>query len=765
MFVGEAPGEIEDRTGIPFAGTAPSGGRLRKLIKMLDLQEDCYITNAVKCRPPGEKGGNRSPTREELASCLPFLEEEIREVQPRYLVLLGATAIRAVTGDHKGTVASYRGRRTWRVAGIPAIATYHPAATLAGRDPGKLDYLIQDFNRLSDSSEWDQEKSGDLQLLSGCPRKAPSGPAVAFDLETTGLDWWNPGGRVLCGSWSTGKKTGILTTEEVPTFLGLLEPGRQVLVGHNLKFDLAWARMQFGFRWSGAVFDTMVAAHMLDENDNVLDLGGLSLRHTPFGIYWAETEPLIRKGKVLDIPLDVLTRYCGFDSAATYMLYEKYRRDLRKDKDLFRCFGMKMHQLKALLELEIDGLLVDDARVEVLSTDLKKQIRSKFLALRRFTGPNVNVGSQKQLVKFLFEDLGFRPEKLTQKGADSTDKEVLERLLEQSWHPFQATGKLQSLTPRQARGFVQNLIAWRKTEKLHNTYIVGKKGVTSARDPKGRIHPTYKLASTVTGRLSAEHPNIQNIPREASGPIRAVFVAPPGKVLLNADYSQLELRITAYLTRDPTMLQVFRDDRDLHSETARLILGHDPTKDERHIAKTCNFCVLYGGGPKKLAAESGLSPHDASAFIKKWYQTFPQVAVWQKEQEQKILSTGQVRSLWGRIRRLPGAVVADRRQYEEMMRQACNSPIQSTAADLTVMGLVELQCDLPRCRFIATVHDSILCEVPQDQVTSHAVKIKYILEDPGHIARAFGYNVKFDVPLKVDLSVGPSWGEMEELKL
>lgn len=766
MFVGEAPGEIEDRTGIPFAGTAPAGGRLRKLVKMLQLDGDCYITNAVKCRPPG----NRTPTREELASCLPFLEEEIREVQPRFLVLLGVTAIRAVTGDHKGSVASYRGRRAWRVAGIPTIATYHPAATLAGRDPAKLEYLIQDFNRLSDSSEWDQEEAGDLTILSGCPVKAPGGSAVAFDLETTGLDWWDPDGRILCGSWSTGKKTGILTAEEVPTFLALLDPGKHILVGHNLKFDLAWLRMQHGFRWTGPVFDTMVAAHMLDENDNILDLGGLSLRHTPFGIYWAETDPLIRKGKVLEIPPEVLSRYCGFDSSATFMLYEKYRRDIRKDKDLEKCFEMKMEQEKGLLELEVDGLLVEQARVLQLSGALRKQIRSKVLSMRRFSG-GVNVSSRQQVAAFLFEELGFHPEKLTKKGSDSVDKEVLEGLLEQSWHPFQAKERFRSLSPRQVRGFVQNLISWRRTEKLYSTYVEGKNGVMSSRDLEGRIHPTYKLASTVTGRLSAEHPNIQNIPREQSGPIRAVFVAPPGKVLLNADYSQLELRTCAFLSRDPTMLQVFQEGRDLHSETARLILGHEPSKEERQVAKTCNFCVLYGGGPKKLAAESGLAPREASVFIKKWYETFPRVKAWQQEQEQKILSTGQVRSLWGRIRRLPGAVVADRRQYEEMMRQACNSPIQSTAADLTVMGLVALQDEFqglkldPHVRSVATVHDSILFEVAETMVFVIGFAVRNVLEDPEFIANHFGYSVKFDVPFKVDLSVGPSWGEMEELKL
>jgi len=220
------------------------------------------------------------------------------------------------------------------------------------------------------------------------------------------------------------------------------------------------------------------------------------------------------------------------------------------------------------------------------------------------------------------------------------------------------------------------------------------------------------------------------------------------------------------------MMQVFQDGRDLHSETARLILGHEPTKDERHIAKTCNFCVLYGGGPKKLAAESGLSPHDASAFIRKWYQTFPRVKEWQQEQEQKILSTGQVRSLWGRIRRLPGAVVADRRQYEEMMRQACNSPIQSTAADLTVMGLVALKTVFEKqhltnaIRPIATVHDSILFEVTDKRLTLHCARfVKATLEDPRYVGWSFGYDAKFDVPIEVDLSVGPSWGEMEDLKL
>lgn len=762
MFVGEAPGEIEDRTGVPFSQNAPAGGRLRKLIKMLQLEDDCYITNAVKCRPPE----NRAPTREELASCQLFLKEELETVRPEFLVLLGVTAIRALTGDHKASVAAYRGRRAWRIDGMKAIATYHPAATLGGRDPGKLDYLIQDLNRLSESSEWDEEQSGNLEILSGCPRKAPSGPVVSLDLETTGLDWWNPDSRILCAAYATDKKVGTLTPEELPEFLELLAARDTILVGHNLKFDLAWLRAKLGFRWTARVWDTMVAAHMLDENDPVLDLGGLSLRHTPFGVYWAEVDPLIRKGRVLEVPPEELRRYCAYDAAATFRLYRIFEREIRKDKALRQCFEMKMHQLQALLDVEMSGILVDDDRVTRLDKELFKQTRGILLALKRFAPPGLNVGSRQQLSEFLFRTLGLHPEKLTKAGSESIDAEVLERLVEQPWHPSQALDRYQQMSPRQVRGFLQNLISYRKLQKLHSTYVTGERGVRASRGPDGRSHPTYRLAATVTGRLSCSDPNIQNIPREAAGPIRKVYVAPPGKVLLNADYSQLELRLCAFITRDPTMLKAFRDGRDIHTETARLILGHEPDKEERQVAKTCNFLILYGGGPKKLAVESGLRPREASAFLKRWYETFPGVREWQEKQQQNVLSTGQVRSLWGRVRRISGAVTADRKQYEEMMRQACNSPIQSAAADLTVMGLVVLKRSFGSIlRPVATVHDSVLLEVEPKFLKAAAKATRATLQDGDRIASSFGYDVNFDVPLKVDLSVGPSWGEMEELKL
>lgn len=757
FLIGEAPGEVEDKTGIPFHPSAQAGRRLRKLIEMLGAADDCYITNVCKCRPPK----NRAPTRIEMETCREYLWEEIRSVRPLYIVLLGASAIRAFTGDYHASVAGYRGRKVWEYEGIPVIATYHPAATLGGRDPAKLELLVEDLNRISKQEFWAPEELKWATVEQVTPSQL--GASVAIDLETSGLDPFAPGARIVCASYCSGKRAYV--TKNVLDLLQGLRHRTKVLIGHNIKFDLLWLKQHRGFDPKGfEIFDTMVAAHLLDENQPKLDLSTLSSQLTGLGTYWMndglDVPALLHKGKIDEVPEKVLHRYNAYDSAAAYRLFVYYKKELR-NAGLERLMNLKMAQLKALLNMEAVGFLTDSERIDATEKALLVSLKKQHIALKRKLG-EVSPTSPKQLSEFFFDTLQMTPPLRTPKGGGSTSKEALEQLMTQSWHPYQTKLEWQHLTQKQIHNLIGMILRYRGEKKLLSTYIQGSKGVRSCRDAAGRVHASYLLTGAVTGRLSCSRPNIQNIPRGSL--IRNFFVAPEGRVLVEADYSQLELRICALITRDARMLELLRAGEDLHAATARLILGHEPSPEEREVAKTCNFMILYGGGVKRLMQEAKIPRREASSFLKGWYATYPGVQAWQKDREKELLSTGQVVNIFDRVRRLGSIVPSDRGAYQAILRQACNSPIQSAASELTLMALVELDRLLGSSTpSVATVHDSILTECLPRQVARISRTQRRVMEDPDSLVRQFGYRLKFDVPFKADVKVGQSWGSMEEV--
>jgi DNA polymerase-1 len=639
--------------------------------------------------------------------------------------------------------------------------------------------LVDDLNRLADNEFYAPEEvqCTKVEKVTSLPKR------FAWDLETSTLSpFKGKESKILCVSWSCSNNRAYVSTD-IDGFSQQLAinlyPNSQTpttaLVGHNTKFDLLWLRqihrMSLGpltrtelqATPQSLFHDTMILAQLLDEN-RPLALEDLALKYTGYGRYGHEVEALKRKGRMAEVPEELLFKYAAYDAAATWRLWRELSRDLsRQSPGLRQLYAAKMRQVLMLVEMEFQGFGVDIGGLDALKTTLEHSIRRLSASIKRVLGP-VNPDSQQGLSEALYGTLGFQPVGKTPKGRLKVNETALTELLAKPYHQYQAKPALQHVGPRAAKALVAKVLERRGLKKQLSTWLEGGKGVRVNMDEHGRVHPNFKITGTVTGRLSCSTPNLQNVPRESNAPIKGIFQAPRGRCLVAADYSQIELRIAAYVTRDARMLDAFRKGRDLHTETARQILGRDPQGDERARAKTVNFSIFYGAGPKNLAAQTGMSVREASRYISMWYAAYPGVKAWQQEIEKVLLQTGQVESIFGRVRHLPPAP-GNREQYLGQLRQACNFPIQSAAGELTLKAMCRIEECLPRhASIVCTVHDSIIVECGEGDVRKVTKTLQRTMQDASGICQSFGYeDIEIDVPTPVEVKWGKSWGDMNDL--
>lgn len=741
MFLGEAPGAQEDTQGKPFVGE--SGELLRQIIEEMGLQDDCFISNAVRCRPPE----NRNPTAKEIRVCHQYLVAEIQRVKPQHIVVLGGFAIRALTGEDRVVVSAKRGVRSWEYLGIPVIATYHPAAVLYNKK--YLSPLCEDLNRLVSREyvrpqkvKWTYHKKVTPKLLYS---------SMAFDLETSQLSPYKPGGRILCVSWC-GKDHVSRVSRDTSGFVTSLEARTPALVGQNVKFDLSWLREKHGYVHAGSLDDTMVAAHIENENQP-LGLKWLASHYTGYGDYAQDVIAYRNNEKLEELPEKQLFEYCAYDSAACWILLS-YLLQKVKDQGLMALYRQQMRIVAALVTIQSRGFQLDRSRIGAMEIEMTTALRRLEKAIHRCVPKDVVISSNKQLALALYEHLGYVCKKRTQTGALSVDKEALEFIEDDLPTGF---------TARKSHGLITNIIEYRKMSKLLGTYL---KGALKNTDANERVHPSYNPTGTKTGRLSSSDPNQQNIPREKNAPIKQIYVAPSGRALVHADYSQIELRVMAWASRDAAMLDVYSRGRDLHTETARAILKKDPTEEERSHAKTVNFMVLFGGGARRLSRLTGNTELWAQRYLRDWQATYPGILDWKRQIKRELLSQGWVSNAFGRRRRLALDFARGPIAYDQMLRQACNHPIQGTAGEICNMAMVlvddKLRELLPDDWVYGAVHDQVLVECKWKDRKRVAAIMRQIMEDVNSVVRAFGHKIDIDVPTPVDVTIGRCWAEMED---
>lgn len=392
--------------------------------------------------------------------------------------------------------------------------------------------------------------------------------------------------------------------------------------------------------------------------------------------------------------------------------------------------------IPVLAAMERRGVRIDFSAFKSFLTEVSAEVEAHTRRIQELAGGPVNVRSSQQLAEVLFKKLGLKPAGKTPGGALSTGSEALEKLAGQ-------------------HDIVEEILAFRVQEKLRSTYL---EPMPRLADASGRLHTRFNQLATATGRLSSSGPNLQNIPiRGPQGArMRACFVASPGMLFVGADYSQVELRVLAHFSKDPALIDAFQKDEDIHSRTAALLFEKDAsqiTPDERRGAKTINFGLIYGMGPQKLARELSITTNQAKEFIARYFEKLGTLKNFYEDLLQDALMRGYVTTLAGRRRLLPELFSRNQQVQAQARRQAINTVIQGSAADVIKLAMLRVynspELTALNAKLILQVHDELLLEVPEANAPAAAQEL----------ARLMQTVVALDVPLKVDVGQGRNWAE------
>ena len=743
MVIGEAPGASEEREGQPFVGE--SGQILRALLRDHGLTR-VYITNAVQCRPPG----NKTPTARQVKSCKHWVDLEIERLGVKHILLLGNVPCGSQLGQRG--ITELRGKPIIK-DGITYFPTFHPAYIL--RNPELHPVLDADIRKFSDMVFGRDSTGGESVTpsvinssldLKAAVEDIRTWSSISFDVETSGLDPLAPGAYVASIGLGNADTQYVLPLhhEGAPLydkhaaqrraarrFLGTTK-GLEV-IAQNGKFDSLWVKRIFDYDIH-IDFDTMLASYMLNENSRH-GLEYLALKYLgvePYDI------PLRIKHGLQASELSTHCLYLAKDIKYTYQLSELMKKELEADPTTHRVFNELTMPMSGLYrDIEDQGFYINGERLSGGRTFwLGEQKRYAKLLSKH---GNINWGSPQQVARLLFDTLGLPPIELTKKGARSTSESVMLRLD----HPVGS-----------------ELLGWRGATKQLNTFI---DSWNSKRDKQSFIHPNFKIHGTVTGRPSCEQPNLQQTPRDPR--IRSIITAPAPFVLLQVDISQAEMRLAAEAARCPGLMSAFRRGEDVHTLIVQSTFGiTSPTKEERKKGKAINFGYLYGMGPPKFVAYArdnygvAVSLAEARRSRKAYFERWSGLARWHDRQRKFVQSQGYVRSMIGRKRRLEEAINSHNRFIQmEAERQAINSPIQGLASDWNIAAALEMHEKFPRdeARLVGTVHDSTLVMVREDKIHEYAPKMKSIMEKPYIMIEKFG--LKLSVPMIADVEVGP-WG-------
>jgi len=599
---------------------------------------------------------------------------------------------------------------------------------------------------------------GDPAALAAVVAECRRAPLVALDTETTSLDPMRAAlvGMSLAGapgrSWylpfahvaPDGELAGGVPPRNLPPLASdALRPLRALLAdpavpkaGHNVKYDWLVLR-RAGVDLAGVAYDSMLASFVLDpgRRSHAID----ELASERLSLRMRTYQELVGRGRAersfAAVPLADAARYCAADSETVLRLRDAFRPEL-EDHQLVRLLEtIEVPLIPVLVEMEWHGVLVDLERLGEIARAFTHELAELERTIYRVAGAEFNINSTPQLRHVLFEKHQLPVLKRTKTGA-STDYDVLEQLAAMGHE-----------VPRL-------LIEYRELSKLKSTYVDALPGFINP--ATGRIHTSFNQTGAATGRLSSSEPNLQNIPvRTPRGEtIRRAFVAPPGAVLVTADYSQIELRLLAHLSGDPAFVQAFEQGGDIHRQTAAIIFGvpqDQVTAEMRARAKTINFGTIYGQGSFALSRQLGITQDEAKEFIREYFARFAGVRAWLDRTVAEARQRGYVETLFGRRRYIPE--LKDRnfniRAFGE--RTATNSPLQGSAADLIKIAMIGIAGALTAgglaSRMILQVHDELVLEVPEPEQEPATELVKRHMETAASLR----------VPLVVSIGVGRNW--------
>ncbi len=609
---------------------------------------------------------------------------------------------------------------------------------------------------IKDEVEKDYQIIRDAEQLDALLDALRTAGTFSIDTETTSLALHDANLVGISFSWQAGIARYVPMELDPPILPGgrdavlaalrpLIEDPTLRKIGQNGKYDLGVLR-NAGIDGQGWSFDTMIASYIAQPNHNSHSLDALALRH--FGHKKIPTKDLLgtgKKQKTFDqVDVELAGEYACEDADYTFRLRDVLDPELDQSEVRSVFEEIEMPLVAVLLDMEWEGIRVDTDHLAKLSEEMVRRIAS--LEQRTFerAGSEFSLGSPQQIGKLLFEDLevhraaGIQRPKRTTKGQYKTDQEVLQKLA--AHHEVPAL-----------------ILEWRMLSKLKSTYVDSLPQMVNAKT--GRIHTSFNQAVAATGRLSSDHPNLQNIPirTEEGRRVRAAFV-PRAKdwVLLSADYSQIELRILAHFSGDKALVDSFRKGEDIHARTAAIVHGLLPemvTPELRNQAKVINYGLMYGMGASRLASETGMKPPEAKKFIQNYFRALPGVKAYLDKSLEQARENLEVRTLYGRRRPVPDIESTNAGQRIAAENMAVNTPIQGTAADIVKRAMLAVHEQLHQrklqSRMLLQVHDELVLDVPKDELT----------EVQGLVRDAMVRAAELAVPLEVSMGHGANWLE------
>jgi len=482
--------------------------------------------------------------------------------------------------------------------------------------------------------------------------------------------------------------------------------------------------------------DTMLMSYVLDSSGKH-DLDTLAEKH--LNVKTIKYEEVVGKGKkqlvLSDLPAEDVYRYACEDADIALKLYYYFENKLNELKDQMILYNdVELPLVKILSRMELVGVKVDKKKLLGLSESFGKKISELENNIYQIVGQRFNISSPKQLQEIFYEKMNLPILKKTPKGQPSTSEDVMIDLAESHEVP-----KL--------------VLEYRNLSKLKNTYT-DKLGETINQDTK-RLHTSYNQTVTITGRLSSSNPNLQNIPIKTKNgrDIRKTFIPEKGSTIISADYSQIELRVMAHLSQDKILLESFKNNEDIHSVTAKEIFSipGQPSDQQRRVAKTINFGLIYGISSFGLAKQLRIDNSEAKEFIDKYFSKYAGVKTFMSEIKKEAKIQGYVKTIAGRRIFLPNITHSNFQIRSAAERTAINAPIQGTAADILKLAMIQIDKWLvtedANIKMLMQVHDELVFEVKTSFVEEAKEKIDTLMSN----------SLKLDVPLTVDVGIGDNW--------
>lgn len=786
MIVGESPGQNDYLGGRPFLGR--EGQCLNKLLEISGIDTSAvYMSNLVKCRTVHkDSNNNRSPEPIEIKNCVDFLLQEIEIVKPRVIITLGSVPLQILTTNKtakinkiKGVVSIHSNKESY------ILPTFDMGYIL--KNGGVLNNFTQKLSSVASEVVSHLNKAKELAnnskafidkkyVLVDCPEKLSEmqsevyrSKKIAFDIESTGETEEGSGLDINCKILGIGFGVGeghayyVPLVVKEPVGFGLvdfwkgweggngiplkviktiLEDKSIAKTAHNSKYDISRLKYTQGIKTSNLIWDTQCASYLKDENSShrLKDLKNVYIDLISYEKKWNK---ITNKGKNTEkADINIIKDYCCGDVDATWRLTRDQIQEFKKLPHLMKFMkDYYVPLMEFVADFECTGVTYDIKT----ANKIKNKYKDKVVEIEKNIwinsgGIKFDISSPEQVGKVLYGKLKLPPGRKTKKGY-ATDKAELGRL-----------SKLH-IVP----ALIQE---HRHAQKMASTYIDRP---LKECDGNNRYHISLNPTGTVSGRFSSD---LQNVPRIKD--IKKLFIAPEGYKLVQADLSQAEVRCFAHYANEEVLQKAFDSESiDVHCLVASEIMGvlyeefahlyesKDPKYEEmRSSAKATTFGLLYGRGPASIAAEQGKSTAEAQDFIYRFFNRFKKCKEWIDNTHTKVMKTGQVNNIFGRIRRLPGVFSRDNELISRCKRQSVNSIIQSTAADITNLSLIRIHRELKRhelpAKIVMSVHDSIIPEVRNDYVENVSKLMVDIMESKP--------TPNFKVKMRADVDIYQKWG-------